>query len=103
MWRFISENGALDAFLPGDGVIDVFAPDEHCVSVGCPKNDVFAGTNELASAPAIRVAVAGVVPFVEFEATGITILRHVPKRFKHRAVVEERRSLVAAPSQRGSL
>lgn len=76
---FVSEDGAVDALLAA--IVDKFSPNKHGVSVSGPQDDVFAGANELASSPTVFISVAAVVPFIEFEATGIAILRHVPDRF----------------------
>jgi hypothetical protein len=79
--RFVSEDGAVDAFLFRDRVVNELSPDEHGVSVSSAENNVFPRADELAPSPAIRVAVAAVVPFIEFEAGDIAIFRHVPEWF----------------------
>jgi hypothetical protein len=79
VWRFVSEDGTIDAFLSAG--IDELPPNKHGVSVSGSKDNLFSRPSEQASLASVLVDVATVVPFVEFEAGDIAILRHVPERF----------------------
>lgn len=77
--RFVSEDGAIDSCL--SAVVDKFSPDKHGVSVSSSKNNVFAGTDELASFASVLVLIGAVVSLIEFQATLVAVLRDVPKLF----------------------
>jgi hypothetical protein len=44
---FVSEEGAVDAFLGRHGIVDEVSPDENSVTAGCSKDDGFTGADEL--------------------------------------------------------
>jgi hypothetical protein len=89
MRGFVSEDGAVDAFLLRDRVVDELAPDEHGVGIGSPKNDVLSGADELSALASVCVSVAAVVPLVEFEAVTVAVFRHPPEWFhSSRSVIQ---------------
>jgi len=73
MCSFISEDGAVDAGLPA--VVDEVPPDKEGAGSLCSEYDLFSGTNELSAFASICIVVAAVMPFVEFEAVKVAVLR----------------------------
>lgn len=61
---FVSEDGAVDALLPG--IVDELSPNKHGVSVSGSKNDVLAGSDKLAALSSVSVFIATVMPLIEF-------------------------------------
>ena len=74
--RLVPEHGAVDSLLAA--VVDEISPDEDRVASLAAQHDFLARPNEQLSLSAVRVAVGAVVPFVEFKAVKVSVLRQPP-------------------------
>lgn len=83
---FVPEGGTVDSVLPLTGslvnaIVDELAPYEEGIAAETAEHNRRAGTDELLARAAIGVAVGAVVPLVERETRGVSILRNPPERF----------------------
>ena len=73
---FVTEHRAIDSAL--STVVDEPSPHEHGVSVVCSQHNLFTRSDEQLSFAPVRVAVCAVVPFIEFKAITVSVLRQPP-------------------------
>jgi hypothetical protein len=98
-WRFVSEDGAVDANLAA--IVDELSPNKHGVSVPGSEHDVLAGADKLAALSPVLVVIAAVMPLIEFEARPVAVLGDVPIRQPPRLSSAGRSPAVQEPGRSG--
>ncbi len=78
MMAFVSEHGAIDAFL--SAVVNELSPNKERVCCLGSQDNLFSGADKLLSLTPIGVVIAAVMPLVECEAVKVAILCQPPQR-----------------------
>lgn len=74
---FVPEYRAVDALLAAG--VDELPPDKESVGISSSEDDFLARSSEQHSLPAVAIAIAGVMSFIECETGDIAVFRQIPK------------------------